>query len=138
MNYWGAEPANLAECHEPLFDLLFASVEGAYWDTRTAFPDMPREKTDQGFTFRTSMNVYGEGGWRWNWPSSAWLAQHFYRHWQYGRDNNFLCYEALPYYMGVAEFWFRRLKKRALPVSRCLSLSLSSRRSKKSFFRGLA
>ena len=112
MNYWGAEPANLAECHEPLFDLLFASVEGAYWDTRTAFPDIPNEKLNHGFTFRTSMNIYGAGGWRWNWPSSAWFAQHFYRHWQYGRDINFLYYEAWPYYMGVAEFWFRRLKKR--------------------------
>ena len=111
MNYWGAEPANLAECHEPLFDLLFASVEGAYWDTRTV-QNMPNDKLDNGFTFRTSMNIYGAGGWRWNWPSSAWFAQHFYRHWQYGRDINFLYYEAWPYYMGVAEFWFRRLKKR--------------------------
>ncbi len=107
MNYWGAEPAALPECHEPLFDFMLAAMRIAEKDTATVLGE------DSGFTFRTSMNSYGAGGWRWNWPSSAWIAQHFYRHWQYSRDRNFLKSDAWSYYQGVAKFWFDRLKKRA-------------------------
>ena len=107
MNYWGAEPAGLAECHEPLFDFMLAAMQIAAKDTETVLGE------DSGFTFRTSMNSYGAGGWRWNWPSAAWIAQHFYRHWQYSRDRNFLKSDAWSYYQGVAKFWFKRLKKRA-------------------------
>ncbi len=107
MNYWGAEPAGLAECHEPLFDFVLAAMPVAAKDTATVLGE------DSGFTFRTSMNSYGAGGWRWNWPSAAWIAQHFYRHWQYGADRKFLEQKAWPFYEGVAKFWFKRLKKRA-------------------------
>ncbi len=107
MNYWGAEPAALPECHEPLFDFMLAAMPVAGKDTATVLGE------DSGFTFRTSMNSYGAGGWRWNWPSAAWIAQHFYRHWQYSRDRNFLKSDAWSYYQGVAKFWFKRLKKRA-------------------------
>ncbi len=107
MNYWGAEPAGLAECHEPLFDFMLAAMQVAAKDTETVLGE------DSGFTFRTSMNSYGAGGWRWNWPSAAWIAQHFYRHWQYGADRKFLEQKAWPFYEGVAKFWFKRLKKRA-------------------------
>ena len=109
MNYWGAEPAGLAECHEPLFDFMLAAMQVAAKDTETVLGE------DSGFTFRTSMNSYGAGGWRWNWPSAAWIAQHFYRHWQYGADGRFRFLEqkAWPFYEGVAKFWFKRLKKRA-------------------------
>ena len=107
MNYWGAEPAALPECHEPLFDFMLAAMRIAEKDTATVLGE------DSGFTFRTSLNIFGAGGWRWNWPSSAWIAQHFYRHWQYSRDRNFLKSDAWSYYQGVAKFWFDRLKKRA-------------------------
>ena len=107
MNYWGAEPAALPECHEPLFDFMLAAMRIAEKDTATVLGE------DSGFTFRTSMNSYGAGGWRWNWPSAAWIAQHFYRHWQYGADRKFLEQKAWPFYEGVAKFWFKRLKKRA-------------------------
>ena len=107
MNYWGAEPAGLGMCQEPLFDFMLAAMPIAARDTATVLGE------DSGFTFRTSMNSYGAGGWRWNWPSAAWIAQHFYRHWQYGADREFLEKKAWPFYEGVAKFWFKRLKKRA-------------------------
>jgi len=107
MNYWGAEPAGLGMCQEPLFDFMLAAMPIAAKDTATVLGE------DSGFTFRTSMNSYGAGGWRWNWPSAAWIAQHFYRHWQYGAGRDFLEKKAWPFYEGVAKFWFKRLKKRA-------------------------
>jgi len=106
MNYWGAEPAGLGMCQEPLFDFMLAAMQVAAKDTETVLGE------DSGFTFRTSMNSYGAGGWRWNWPSAAWIAQHFYRHWQYGAGREFLEKKAWPFYEGVAKFWFKHLKKR--------------------------
>ncbi|MBQ7732124.1 MAG: glycoside hydrolase N-terminal domain-containing protein [Lentisphaeria bacterium] len=113
MNYWGAEPADLGECHAALlsfFGVRSRAVQLARTDTERelGIPYTP----EGGFTFRTSLNAFGEGGWRWNWPSSAWIAQHFYRRWQYGRNRSFLEYDAWPYFQGVARFWFQRLKKR--------------------------
>jgi alpha-L-fucosidase 2 len=49
MNYWLTEPANLSECHLPLFDLLDATLDQARTATRASFgTDTP------GFTYRTS------------------------------------------------------------------------------------
>jgi len=112
MNYWGAEPADLGDCHLALLEFFGVNsrvVQAAKADTTR---ELGIGTTDNGFTFRTSLNPFGAGGWRWNWPSSAWIAQHFYRHWQYSLDREFLEYEAWPYYQEVAKFWFDRLKKR--------------------------
>jgi alpha-L-fucosidase 2 len=108
MNYWLAEPANLAECHEPLFRLLTETVPACRAATRAAFgKDVP------GFTYRTSHNIFGGQGWEWNPPASAWYALHYYEHWAFGRDLEFLREQAYPYLREVSEFWLHRLK--ALP-----------------------
>ena len=115
MNYWGAEPADLGECHMALlsfFGVRSRAVQLARTDTAREL-GISYVPPEGGFTFRTSLNAFGEGGWRWNWPSSAWIAQHFYRHWQYSRNREFLQNSAWPYFQGVARFWFERLKKRA-------------------------
>ncbi len=107
MNYWPAESTNLAECHEPLFDLIGGlSVTGA----------------------KTAQNYYGAGGWTshhnvdlwrhsspvgalkgnpaWaNWPmSGAWLCQHLWEHYAFSRDKAFLRDRAWPLMRGAAEF----------------------------------
>ncbi len=104
MNYWLAEPANLGECHTPLFDWTTACIPAAVRATRKAFGnDTP------GWTMRTSVNVFGGNGWEWNLPSSAWLAQHFWEHFAFSRDQRFLKDQAWPVLRGVSEFWLARL-----------------------------
>jgi alpha-L-fucosidase 2 len=66
MNYWGAQPANLAECHSPLLDMLFEHRAPFREATQAEFGDDIR-----GFTIRTSHNPYGGGGWHWNIPASV-------------------------------------------------------------------
>jgi alpha-L-fucosidase 2 len=108
MNYWLAEPANLPECHLPLFDLLDATLEEARSATRASFgADVP------GFTYRTSHNPFGGQGWEWNTPASAWYALHYFEHYAFGGDRDFLARRAWPYLREVSEFWLHRLKKRA-------------------------
>lgn len=108
MNYWGAEPANLAECHLPLFHLMNASIPAAEQDTQSIDKKHPPE----GFTFRTSLNPFGGGEWKWNYPSAAWLALHMFSHYEYNPDEIFLRQIAWPYFEGCMKFWLSYLKER--------------------------
>ena len=105
MNYWPAEVTNLSECHTPLFDLLTASLEPFRKATRKAFGEKVR-----GFTVRTSHNPFGGMGWKWNLPGSAWYARHFWEHYEFGRDKEFLKTVAYPYLKEVCQYWEDRLK----------------------------
>lgn len=104
MNYWLGEPANLADCHQPLLDLVWAMREPSRRATRAAFGDV------RGWTARTSHNTVGGHGWKWNVPSSAWYAQHFWEHFAYGQDDEYLRERAYPMMKEVCEFWEDRLK----------------------------
>jgi len=105
MNYWLAEPTNLAECHEPLFNLIVASAPVARKATRTSFGDV------RGWTMRTSHNIFGGQGWQWNIPASAWYAQHFWEHYAFTLDKEFLAKTAYPLLKEVCQFWFDHLKE---------------------------
>lgn len=107
MNYWPAEPANLPECHLPLFNMLDATQGPARDATRAAFgPTVP------GFTYRTSHNIYGGQGWKWNKPASAWYASHYWEHYAFSGDREFLRQRAWPYLREVSAFWLHMLKER--------------------------
>ncbi len=104
MNYWQAEPANLAECARPLHDWVIASIPGSRAATVKAFG----EKTP-GWTMRTSVNPFGGNGWEWNLPASAWLARHFWDHYAFTGDPGFLEKKAWPVFKDVSEFWLDHL-----------------------------
>lgn len=104
MNYWLAEPSNLSECAKPLFDWTIAMIPGSREATVKAFG----EKTP-GWTMRTSVNIFGGNGWQWNLPASAWLAQHFWDHYAFTGDKEYLSKTAWPVFAGVSEFWLDHL-----------------------------
>jgi alpha-L-fucosidase 2 len=104
MNYWPAEPANLAECHLPLLDLIVAMQEPSRKATQAAFGKV------RGWTARTSHNIFGGHGWQWNIPASAWYAQHFWEHWAFGLDDAYLREVAYPVIKEVCQFWEDSLK----------------------------
>ncbi len=104
MNYWLAEPSNLAECARPLFDWTVAMVPGSREATLKAFGG----KTP-GWTMRTSVNIFGGNGWQWNLPASAWLARHFWEHYCFTGDAEFLTKTAWPLFLDVSEFWLDHL-----------------------------
>ncbi len=102
MNYWPAEVCNLAECHQPLFDLI-------------------KDLSEAGA--RTAKTYYNCGGWvlhhntdLWRgtapvdaarygmWPvGGAWLCQHIWEHYAFGGDEKFLR-ENYPLMRGSAQF----------------------------------
>lgn len=90
MNYWPAEVANLAECHQPLFDLIERLVE-------------PGKKTAQAmYGCRGFVTHHNTDIWADTCPTdrnlaasywvmgSGWLALHLWDHYDYGRDRAFL------------------------------------------------
>jgi alpha-L-fucosidase 2 len=107
MNYWPAEPANLAECVLPLVQLV-------------------RELATTGA--RTAQVNYGARGWvahhntdvwratgpidgaQWGlWPmGGAWLCQHLWDHYDYSRDRAFLA-DVYPLMRGAAQFFLDTL-----------------------------
>jgi alpha-L-fucosidase 2 len=103
MNYWPAEVTNLAECHEPLFDLIDDLVVSGG---------------------RTAREQYGAGGWvlhhntdLWRgtapinnidgvWPTGgAWLCAHLWDHFLFSGDRDFLARRAYPAMKSAAQFF---------------------------------
>ena len=104
MNYWPAEVANLAECHEPLFDFIDKlRVPGR----RTAQISygcrgwVAHYTTDLWCrTALESLTAYA----MWQ-GASGWLAQHLWEHYAFGGDRAFLRDRAWPVLKESAEFY---------------------------------
>lgn len=104
MNYWAAEGANLAECHEPLFDLLEAlSVNGRH-TARTVYGLdgwVAHHNTD---AWAFTSPVAGDASWGF-WPmGGAWLATHLWEHVRHGGSEQFAAERAWPIIKGASEF----------------------------------
>ena len=102
MNYWAAEVTNLAECHEPLFDMIRdlsqtgASAAKQHYD---AGGWMVHHNTD---LWRGAAPINNAGG---LWPTgAAWLCMHLWWHYEYSGDPNFL-QDVYPPMKGAAEFF---------------------------------
>ena len=107
MNYWLAEPTNLAECAIPFFDYVNSLRGVRAGATRQHYPGV------RGWTVQTENNIFGAGSWRWNPPGSAWYAQHFWEHYAFTRDGEFLRRTAYPVLKEVTQFWEDHLVARA-------------------------
>ncbi len=112
MNYWLAEPANLSECADPFFDLVVSQLEP--WRKATAaakeFKLADGSPAKRGFAIRTSHNIFGGMGWRWDNTANAWYTRHFWEHYAFGNDKTFLRETAYPILKETCEFWEDHLK----------------------------
>jgi alpha-L-fucosidase 2 len=102
MNYWPAEVTNLAECHEPLFDLIEELREPGRRTARAHYGArgfVAHHNTD---LWRATTPVDGA---RWGlWPmGAAWLSTHLYEHYAFGGDPTFLR-KAYPVMREASEF----------------------------------
>ncbi|MFO7168026.1 MAG: glycoside hydrolase family 95 protein [Chloroflexota bacterium] len=108
MNYWPAETCNLAECHRPLLDLIGHLARNG---RRTAATNYGA----RGWTVHHNTDIwcqtapvgdYGHGMPIWvMWPmGGAWLSQHLWEHFAFGRDLAFLRETAYPIMKEAALF----------------------------------
>jgi alpha-L-fucosidase 2 len=111
MNYWPAEPGNLAECAVPLFD--YADSQLPLWRKATAADPAlapPEGVPLRGFALRVSLNPFGGMGWNWDLTANAWLALHFWEHYAFGGDRKWLAEVGYPYMQEVCHYWEDHLK----------------------------
>lgn len=111
MNYWPAEVGHLAECHEPLFDLLDRIKENGEKTAREVYGC-------RGFVAHHNTNLWGETHIEGIplsasiWPmGGAWLSLHLWEHYRFGRDMQFLEKRAYPIMKAAAEFFLDYLVK---------------------------
>jgi alpha-L-fucosidase 2 len=104
MNYWLTEPANLAECGEPLFDAVDElAVSGA--ETARVHYDAPGWVLHHNFDLwrgTAPINAANHGIWP---TGAAWLCHHLWQRYLYGGDVEFLRTRAYPHLRGSAEFF---------------------------------
>ena len=118
MNYWPAEPGNLGECHLPFLELVRSQLP-AWRKAAAAAPELRTPSgaaTTRGFAVRTSHNIMGGLGWKWDKTANAWYCQHFWEHYAFGQDKQYLREIAYPVLKETCEFWEDHLK--ALPDGR--------------------
>jgi alpha-L-fucosidase 2 len=100
MNYWPAEPTALSECHMPLFDWIenIAAVQKKSTD--------PKLQTKKGWISYSTNNIMGgPSTWGIHRPGSAWLSQHFWEHYAFTGDKQFLKTRAWPMLKDVSGYW---------------------------------
>jgi alpha-L-fucosidase 2 len=111
MCYWLAEPANLSECHLPLLDLIRSQIP--VWREATAKAEDFETATgpSRGWALRTSHNIFGGMGWKWDKTANAWYCQQLWMHYAFGGDKDYLKTFAYPIMKEVCEFWEDHLKR---------------------------
>ncbi len=112
MNYWLAESTNLAECQLPFLNLVQSQLP-AWRQTALASTDLKTpdgKMTKRGFAIRTSHNIFGGMGWNWDRTANAWYCQHFWEHYAFGRDRQYLQDVAYPVMRETCQYWEDHLK----------------------------
>ncbi|MCZ1266561.1 glycoside hydrolase family 95 protein [Paenibacillus tundrae] len=108
MNYWPAEICNLAECHEPLLDLISnlakKGVETAQVNYGTRGWTTHHNTDIWGQT--APVGNYGDGDPSWAfWPMGGiWLTQHLWEHYAFSGDETYLRNSAYPVMKEAALF----------------------------------
>ncbi len=108
MNYWPAEVANLAECHQPLLAMVGELAGPGAATARINYGASGWTTHHNTDLWRQTAPVgrFGEGDPVWaSWPmGGAWLAQHLWEHYAFGGDLEWLRRTAYPVMRGAAEF----------------------------------
>jgi alpha-L-fucosidase 2 len=103
MNYWPAEVGNLSETTLPLFDLVNMSLDNGRRTARQMYGA-------RGFAFHHNIDAWGDTApvdyaYCGVWPmGGAWLALHFWEHYQYGLDRAFLSRQGYPVMKEASRF----------------------------------
>ncbi|HKJ68602.1 MAG TPA: glycoside hydrolase family 95 protein, partial [bacterium] len=104
MNYWPAELTNLPECHLPLFDMLEEAAESGRTTAREHYNCrgwVLHHNTDL-WRGTAPINHSNHGIWP---TGGAWLCQHFWWHYVYSGDQEFLANRAYPIMKDAALFF---------------------------------
>ena len=110
MNYWPAEPCNLAECHLPLFDALDELVVAGRNTAKLHYGCRGWVLHHNFDLWRGTapINASNHGIWP---VGGAWLCQHLWWHYEFSGDREFLARRAYPIMKAAALFFVDYLVK---------------------------
>jgi len=103
MNYWHAEVCNLSECTQPFFDFFDKMIPEAkkaaidLYDTKGIFIPITTDVWAKCTPEAPGWDVWTGAG--------AWLANHYWQHYEYTLDKDFLRERAYPFMRQIAEFY---------------------------------
>jgi len=104
MNYWPAEITNLSECHDPLFKMIEECAQTGVIVASEHYGCsgwVLHHNTDI-WRGTAPINASNHGIWV---TGGAWLSYHFWEHYLYTQDKNFLEERAWPIMKGAAQFF---------------------------------
>ena len=106
MNYWPAEVTNLSELHQPFFNYLDKVLERGKTTAKKQYGiergTMAHHASDLWATpFMRAERAYW-GSWI---HGGGWCAQHYWEHYRFTQDKEFLKNRAYPILKGIAEFY---------------------------------
>jgi alpha-L-fucosidase 2 len=108
MNYWPAESCNLAECHEPLLEFVenLAQTGKRTAEVNYGVRGWTAHHNSDLWCQSAPVGEYGHGSPVWAyWPmAGAWLSQHLWEHYAFGRDLDYLRSRAYPVMKEAALF----------------------------------
>lgn len=109
MNYWPAEVANLAECAEPLFDLIDGVRETGRKTARVHYdaPGWVLHHNTDIWRGTAPINNSDHGIWP---TGGAWLCLHLWEHYRFTGDRGFLEKRAYPVMKEASEFFAATLQ----------------------------
>ena len=91
MNYWLAEVCNLAELHQPLFDLIDGCVQTGRRTAQVHYGCRGWVLHHNTDIWRGTVPVDGSGSGMWP-TGGAWMCRHLWEHYVYGGSRQFLEY----------------------------------------------
>lgn len=106
MNYWASENTALSELHTVFLNYVYSmAMEHDEW------PEYARRSGQtEGWTCFTQNNIFGHSDYAENYViANAWYASHFWQHYRYTLDRDFLKEKAMPIMLSCAKFWMERL-----------------------------
>lgn len=108
MNYWPAEVTGLSECHEALFGMVEECAETGRTTARAHYncPGWVLHHNTDIWRGTAPINASDHGIWV---TGGAWLSLHFWEHFLFSNDRQFLAGRAYPVMRGAAEFFTRFL-----------------------------
>lgn len=105
MNYWPAEVTNLSELHGPLFDFTDQLIENGKKPASTNFnmkgAMLPHTTDLWKIPFLQSRTAFW-GSWI---GAGAWLGRHYWEHYLFTQDKEFLEKRALPAFEQIVQFY---------------------------------
>ena len=106
MNQWPAEVANLSECHLPFLNYVAHESQRSdgVWVKKAL------GLGHRGWAMSFENTIFGHTQWGENYPANAWYCMHFWQHYAYTLDRDFLQNTAWPAMKSACEFWLDRLK----------------------------